>query len=389
MIIARSRMSTGLSVFMLSSSRFTSSGLAQEAGSSIGRSEDHVCQPGSMDCSDRGARRNLRKPRKSVSFRRTRLRDHLRCFVAAMNASISFRQSTVRDGLRGSYQGQEAANRVTAVPDGSGGQPSLTLHPVGVIGNQIFLLQDVWPLVHAIGFMKAKPSYSRPHESSPRPRTAPALGKRRVQPTPHPRASRLLKLADRHAVVRGEIDHASDTQDHMGGSFENVATDTFRSLKHQTARALAQEGQICGESDRLSSGTGLQTWRILLSERGSAIRTEYYVLSSETIALRPRQFRRLHHINGYATFPIKCATAHLIGTLNAHRFDALVFAEHAECPDYELGDSRISKLWLKRLDGGKDGGQLRPRLGHPPATKDRPGDRRFPGSRLAELVYDK
>jgi hypothetical protein len=39
------------------------------------------------------------------------------------------------------------------------------------------------------------------------------------------------------------------------------------------------------------------------------------------------------------------------GTLNGHRFDALVFPEHAECPDYELGDSRISKLWLQSLAG--------------------------------------
>lgn len=39
----------------------------------------------------------------------------------------------------------------------------------------------------------------------------------------------------------------------------------------------------------------------------------------------------------------------VIGTLNGHRFDALVFSEHAENPDYELGDSRISKLWIQRL----------------------------------------
>ena len=37
------------------------------------------------------------------------------------------------------------------------------------------------------------------------------------------------------------------------------------------------------------------------------------------------------------------------GTLNEHRFDALVFSEHAECPDYELDQSRISKLWLQSL----------------------------------------
>ena len=39
----------------------------------------------------------------------------------------------------------------------------------------------------------------------------------------------------------------------------------------------------------------------------------------------------------------------VIGTLERARFDALVFPEHAECPDFELGDSRISKLWIKRL----------------------------------------
>jgi hypothetical protein len=34
------------------------------------------------------------------------------------------------------------------------------------------------------------------------------------------------------------------------------------------------------------------------------------------------------------------------GTLAGHRFDALVFADHAENPEYELGQSRISKLCL-------------------------------------------
>lgn len=37
------------------------------------------------------------------------------------------------------------------------------------------------------------------------------------------------------------------------------------------------------------------------------------------------------------------------GTLHGHRFDALVFPEHAEVADYELSDSRISKLWVQRL----------------------------------------
>ena len=39
----------------------------------------------------------------------------------------------------------------------------------------------------------------------------------------------------------------------------------------------------------------------------------------------------------------------VIGTIAGYRFNALVFPEHAECPDYELGDSRISKIWLERI----------------------------------------
>ena len=34
------------------------------------------------------------------------------------------------------------------------------------------------------------------------------------------------------------------------------------------------------------------------------------------------------------------------GTTNGHKFQALVFKDHAECAEYELGESRISKLWL-------------------------------------------
>ena len=38
------------------------------------------------------------------------------------------------------------------------------------------------------------------------------------------------------------------------------------------------------------------------------------------------------------------------GRLSGHRFDALVFAQHAEVESYELGQSQISKLWLQRLN---------------------------------------
>jgi hypothetical protein len=40
----------------------------------------------------------------------------------------------------------------------------------------------------------------------------------------------------------------------------------------------------------------------------------------------------------------------ICGTIDdEYRFDALVFPEHAENPDYEIGGSRISKLWVARL----------------------------------------
>jgi len=36
------------------------------------------------------------------------------------------------------------------------------------------------------------------------------------------------------------------------------------------------------------------------------------------------------------------------GTIAGHTFQVLVFEDHAENADYELGTSRISKLWLRR-----------------------------------------
>ncbi len=38
------------------------------------------------------------------------------------------------------------------------------------------------------------------------------------------------------------------------------------------------------------------------------------------------------------------------GTIDEFRFNALVFPEHADNPEWELGESRISKLWIARLD---------------------------------------
>lgn len=42
------------------------------------------------------------------------------------------------------------------------------------------------------------------------------------------------------------------------------------------------------------------------------------------------------------------------GQIAGHRFQALVFPEHAHEPAWELGDSRISKLWLQRLADGQE-----------------------------------
>ncbi len=36
------------------------------------------------------------------------------------------------------------------------------------------------------------------------------------------------------------------------------------------------------------------------------------------------------------------------GRTAGYRFEALVFPGHADCPDWELGESRISKLWVFR-----------------------------------------
>ncbi len=51
--------------------------------------------------------------------------------------------------------------------------------------------------------------------------------------------------------------------------------------------------------------------------------------------------------------PLGGGGTYIGGSLNGHRFEALVFPEHADNPEWELGDSKISKLWIKRLEDGK------------------------------------
>ena len=82
-----------------------------------------------------------------------------------------------------------------------------------------------------------------------------------------------------------------------------------------------------------------------------------------------------------------CNGTWAIGTLNGYRFQALVFPEHAECSDFELHASRISKLWLKRTDNGETmanfdrGWDIRPRTKHAGRTIE------FLAANLADLVY--
>ena len=77
------------------------------------------------------------------------------------------------------------------------------------------------------------------------------------------------------------------------------------------------------------------------------------------------------------------------GTVAGYQFDCLVFPEHADYPDYELESSRISKLWLKKIDGGETmanfdrGWDIQPRTKYVGKIVD------FLAANLANLVYGK
>ena len=79
----------------------------------------------------------------------------------------------------------------------------------------------------------------------------------------------------------------------------------------------------------------------------------------------------------------------VIGTIADHRFDALCFPGHAECPDYELGDSRISKLWLQRLSDKKCVANFDRGWDIRPTTKIATAIIDYLAAGLAEHVYNK
>ena len=77
----------------------------------------------------------------------------------------------------------------------------------------------------------------------------------------------------------------------------------------------------------------------------------------------------------------------LCGRLNGHRFDALVFPEHATNPDFELGESRISKLWLQRLADKREVANFDRGWDLLPATDEAKAIVAFLAEGLADFVY--
>lgn len=64
------------------------------------------------------------------------------------------------------------------------------------------------------------------------------------------------------------------------------------------------------------------------------------------------------------------------GTIGGHKFEALVFPEHAECESYELDKSKISKLWIQKISEPK-----------PVAHFDRGWDVR-PTTKIAQIIVE-
>ena len=77
------------------------------------------------------------------------------------------------------------------------------------------------------------------------------------------------------------------------------------------------------------------------------------------------------------------------GTVHRHRFEALVFPDHAENPGWEIGDSRISKLWIQRRAGRKEVYNWDRGLDVPAADTTVQAIVDFLGAGLAEHTYGK
>ena len=82
-----------------------------------------------------------------------------------------------------------------------------------------------------------------------------------------------------------------------------------------------------------------------------------------------------------------CGGSWVRGTILGHRFEALVFPEHAECAEYEIGDSKISKLWIQRLADKKEVYAWDRGLGTPAASATVQAIVDFLAAGLADHVY--
>ena len=69
------------------------------------------------------------------------------------------------------------------------------------------------------------------------------------------------------------------------------------------------------------------------------------------------------------------------------RFDALVFPEHAECEEYELNGSRISKLWIATIKNRKTTFNFDRGLDIPATCSRTQGVVDFLCEGLADLIY--
>ena len=75
------------------------------------------------------------------------------------------------------------------------------------------------------------------------------------------------------------------------------------------------------------------------------------------------------------------------GTIAGYRFDALVFPEHAECSDWELGTSRISKLWIAKTSNKETVFNWDRGMDRPAASVKTQAVVDFLAAGLAEMVY--
>ena len=76
------------------------------------------------------------------------------------------------------------------------------------------------------------------------------------------------------------------------------------------------------------------------------------------------------------------------GTIdNEYRFEALVFPEHADNPEWEIGESKISKLWIARIKNKEQVFNWDRGPDHPAATKKTQAVVDFLAGGLADFIY--